>query len=193
MYYDDEDDDDFEFELSTQLNKLEEIISNKSVEKINIRTEKMNKLRLEEENIKAIYETQLREIEERMYVLIHTSDEDLISEEFNLDWNELNIQLKHYKTKKDRCALALGLRIGDKIRMFYNDNEWWCECIGLEKKGLFGVLKSPNNEMYQGHTFNSLNKIYQLFIDTHKMKKRSIYKSKHVEWFRDEKCLGYFV
>jgi hypothetical protein len=25
------------------------------------------------------------------------------------------------------------------------------------------------------------------------MKKRSIYKSKHVEWFRDEKCLGYFV
>jgi hypothetical protein len=71
MYYDDEDDDDFEFELSTQLNKLEEIISNKSVEKINIRTEKMNKLRLEEENIKAIYETQLREIEERMYVLIN--------------------------------------------------------------------------------------------------------------------------
>ena len=67
MFYDDEDDDedddDFEFELSTQLNKLEEIISNKSVEKINIRTEKMNKLRLEEENIKAIYETQLREIE----------------------------------------------------------------------------------------------------------------------------------
>ena len=38
MYYDDEDDDDFEFELSTQLNTLEGIISNKSVEKINIRT-----------------------------------------------------------------------------------------------------------------------------------------------------------
>ena len=57
-------DDDDDFDLSTQLNTLEEIVSNKMVEKINLRTEKMDKLRLEEENIKAIYETQMREIEE---------------------------------------------------------------------------------------------------------------------------------
>jgi hypothetical protein len=190
--YDDDDDDDFD--LSTQLNTLEEIISNKSVEKINIRTEKMNKLRLEEENIKAIYETQLREIEERMYVLINTKDEDLISEEFNFELNQLENQFNKKfgrKQKKDRRALALGLRVGDRIKFSLNDcNEWWCECIGLENKGLFGLLKS---DVQQGEQFKSLNKIYQLFMETNGMKKRAIYRSKHVEWFRDGNSLGCFV
>ena len=190
----DDDDDDFEFNLSTQLNTLEENVSNKLVEKINIRTEKMDKLRLEEENIKAIYETQMREIEEKMYILINTKDEDLISEEFNFELNQLEIQFNKKfgrKQKKDRRALALGLRIGDKIRFSLNDcNEWWCECIGLENKGIFGLLKS---DVYQGEQFKSLNKIYQLFMETNGMKKRAIYRSKHVEWFRDGKSLGCFV
>ena len=194
MSFEYDDDDDDEFELLLQLNTLEENISNKSVEKINIRTEKMNKLRLEEENIKAIYETQLREIEERMYVLINTRDEDLISDEFNIELEQLKIQLNNYKTKKDRRAIALGLRIGDKIRFSLNEcNEWWCECIGLDKKGIFGILKSPKNEVYQGQQFKSLNKIYQLFMEANGMKKRAIYRSKHVEWFRDEKSLGCFI
>ena len=187
-------DDDDDFELSTQLNTLEENVSNKLVEKINIRREKMDKLRLEEENIKAIYETQMREIEEKMYILINTKDEDLISEEFNFELNQLEIQFNKKfgrKQKKDRRALALGLRIGDKIRFSLNDcNEWWCECIGLENKGIFGLLKS---DVYQGEQFKSLNKIYQLFMETNGMKKRAIYRSKHVEWFRDGKSLGCFV
>ena len=202
--YDDDDDDDYEFDLSTQLNKLEENKTNQLIEKNNhveeIRREKINKLRLEEDNIKAIYETQMREIEEKMFVLINTKDEDLISDEFNIELGQLESQLKNYKTKKNRNALALGLRIGDKIRFSLNDcNEWWCECIGLEKKGLFGVLKSPNNEVYQrqhvyqGQQFTSLNKIYQLFMKTNGKKKRTIYRSKHVEWFRDGKSLGCFL
>jgi hypothetical protein len=188
------DDDDDDFDLSTQLNTLEEIVSNKMVEKINLRTEKMDKLRLEEENIKAIYETQMREIEEKMYILINTKDEDLISEEFNFELNQLENQFNKKfgrKQKKDRRALALGLRIGDKIRFSLNDcNEWWCECIGLENKGLFGLLKS---DVHQGEQFKSLNKIYQLFMETNGMKKRAIYRSKHVEWFRDGNSLGCFV
>ena len=187
-------DDDDDFDLSTQLNTLEEIVSNKMVEKINLRTEKMDKLRLEEENIKAIYETQMREIEEKMYILINTKDEDLISEEFNFELKQLENQFNKKfgrKQKKDRRALALGLRIGDKIRFSLNDcNEWWCECIGLENKGLFGLLKS---DVHQGEQFKSLNKIYQLFMETNGMKKRAIYRSKHVEWFRDGNSLGCFV
>jgi hypothetical protein len=188
------DDDDDDFDLSTQLNTLEEIISNKMVEKINLRTEKMDKLRLEEENIKAIYETQMREIEEKMYILINTKDEDLISEEFNFELNQLENQFNKKfgrKQKKDRRALALGLRVGDRIKFSLNDcNEWWCECIGLENKGLFGLLKS---DVHQGEQFKSLNKIYQLFMETNGMKKRAIYRSKHVEWFRDGNSLGCFV
>jgi hypothetical protein len=197
-----EDDDDFV--LFSELNTLEKNVSNQSIKKMNhveeIRKEKINKLRLEEENIKAIYETQMREIEERMFVLINTRDEDLISDEFNIELEQLETQLKIYKTKKDRRAIALGLRIGDRIRFRLNDcNEWWCECMGLEKKGLFGILKSPKNEMfqgsqvYQGQQFKSLNKIFQLFMETNGMKKRSIYRSKYVEWFRDGKSLGCFV
>jgi hypothetical protein len=136
----------------------------------------------------------MREIEEKMYILINTNDEDLISEEFNFELNQLEIQFNKKfgrKQKKDRRALALGLRIGDKIRFSLNNcNEWWCECIGLENKGLFGLLKS---DVYQGQKFKSLNKIYQLFMETNGMKKRSIYKSKQVEWFRDGKSLGCFV
>jgi hypothetical protein len=202
--YDDDDDDDYEFDLSTQLNKLEENKTNQLIEKNNhveeIRREKLNKLRLEEENIKAIYETQMREIEEKMFVLINTKDEDLISDEFNIELEQLESQLKNYKTKKNRDALALGLRIGDKIRFSLNNcNEWWCECIGLEKKGLFGLLKLPNEniyqglQVYQGQQFTSLNKIYQLFMKTNGKKKRNIYRSKHVEWFRDGKSLGCFL
>lgn len=210
--YDDDDDDDydFEFDLSTQLNTLEENKTNQLIEKNNhveeIRKDKINKLRLEEENIKAVYETQMREIEERMFVLINTKDEDLISNEFNIELEQLETQLNIYKTKKDRRAIALGLRIGDKIRFSLDDcNEWWCECIGLEKKGLFGLLKIPNDKVYQGpqvyqgphvyqgQQFKSLNKIYQLFMETNGKKRRSIYRSKHVEWFRDGKSLGCFV
>jgi hypothetical protein len=192
--YEDDDDDEVEFNLSTQLNTLEENVVNKSIEKINVRIEKMNKLKLEEENITAIYEAQMRQLEEKMYVLINTKDEDLVSDEFNIELEQLEIQFNEKfgrKQKKDRRALALGLRIGDKIRFSLNDcNEWWCECIGLENKGLFGLLKS---DIHQGHQFNSLNKIYRLFMEKNGMKKRSIYKSKHVEWFRDGKSLGYFV
>jgi hypothetical protein len=55
--------------------------------------------------------------------------------------------------------LALGLRIGDKIRMFNNDNEWWCECIGLEKKGLFGLLKIPNDTPIEDLDLNVIDKV----------------------------------
>jgi len=195
--YDDDHDDDDEFILFSELKTLEKNVFNQTINKMTqveeIRKEKINKLKLEEDNIKAIYETQMREIEEKMFVLIHTKDEDLISDEFNIEFEKLEFQLKHYKTKKDRRAIVLGLRIGDRIKMSYNNEEWWSECVGLEKKGLFGVLKSPKNEVYQGQQFKSLNKIYQLFMETNGMKKRSIYKSKQVEWFRDGKSLGCFV
>jgi hypothetical protein len=195
--YDDDHDDDDEFILFSELKTLEKNVFNQTINKMTqveeIRKEKINKLKLEEDNIKAIYETQMREIEEKMFVLIHTKDEDLISDEFNIEFEKLEFQLKHYKTKKDRRAIALGLRIGDRIKMSYNNEEWWSECVGLEKKGLFGVLKSPKNEVYQRQQFKSLNKIYQLFMETNGMKKRSIYKSKQVEWFRDGKSLGCFV
>jgi hypothetical protein len=187
-----EEDDDFE--LLTKLNILKENITNKQIEKVNkveeIRKEKINKLRLEEENVKAIYETQMREIEERMYVLINTSDVDLLNNEFNIELNEMEIKLNKIITRKDRRAIALGLRIGDTIKI---GDEWLCVCIGLEKKGKFGILKSPNNEVYQGQEFKSLNKIYQLYIKTFGKKRRSIFGAKNVEWFRDGKSLGAFI
>jgi hypothetical protein len=208
--YDDDHDDDDEFILFSELKTLEKNVFNQTINKMTqveeIRKEKINKLKLEEDNIKAIYETQMREIEEKMFVLINTKDEDLISDEFNIELEQLESQLKNYKTKKNRDALALGLRIGDKIRFSLNNcNEWWCECIGLEKKGLFGLLKLPNEniyqgvqvyqglQVYQGQQFTSLNKIYQLFMKTNGKKKRNIYRSKHVEWFRDGKSLGCFL
>jgi FMN-dependent NADH-azoreductase len=83
MYFSDDEDDDFDFDLSTQLNTLKENKNNQTIEIANIRTEKINKLRLEEENIKAIYEVKMRDVEERMFVLMNTSDEDLFNNEFH--------------------------------------------------------------------------------------------------------------
>jgi len=198
MYYYDDDDDDDEFGLVSQLNTLEKNISHQTIEKMNhveeIRQEKINKLRLEEENAKAIYDAHMRDIEQRMSVLINTTDDELFANEFNNELNHLETQFNNIigsrKHKKDRTAIGMGIRIGDKIQI---GNEWVCECIGLEKKGLYGILKSPHNEILQGQQFNSLNKIYQMYIKTFGKKKRSIYGSKNVEWFRDGKSLGGFI
>ena len=197
--FDIEFDDDNEFELSTELNTLKENKNNQTIEISNIRTEKINKLRLEEENIKAIYEAKMRDVEERMFVLMNTSDEELFNDSFQSDLNELEIQFNtlfgkgKFGKRKDRSALGLGLRIGDRIKFSIDENEeWLCECIGLEKRGVFGVLQSPKNERFQGRQFKSLNKIYQLFLETNGMKKRAIYRSKNVEWFRDGNSLGCF-
>lgn len=195
--YDEFNEEDDDFELLTKLNILKENITNKRIEKVNeveeLRKEKINKLRLEEENIKAIYEAQMRDIEERMFVLINTSDDDLLNNEFNIELNEMEIKLNKIissKEKKDRRALGLGLRIGDKIKI---GDDWLCECIGIEKKGKFGILKCPKNEVYEGQEFKSLNKIYQLYIKTFGKKKRSIFGAKNVEWFRDGKSLGRLI
>jgi len=198
MSFSDDDDDDFEFDLSTQLNTLKENKNNQTIEILNIRTEKINKLRLEEDNIKAIYEANMRDIEERMFVLMNTSDDQLFNDQFNIELNEMEDQFNKLtnggRKRLDRSAIGIGLRIGDRIKFSIDENEeWLCECIGLEKRGLFGVLKSPKNERFQGQQFKSLNKIYNLFLETNGRKKRSIYRSKHVEWFRDEKSLGCFI
>jgi len=196
MSFDDFEDDDNEFELFTQLNLLKENRMNQTIEMLDLRTEKINKLRLEEENIKATYESKMKDLEEKMHLLMNTSDEELFKNNFNNELNELESQfnaLMGRKVIKNRSALGIGLRIGDQIKMSMDDdNEWLCECIGIEKKGLFGVLQSPKNERFQGQQFKSLNKIFQLFLKTNGKTRRSIYNTKHVEWIRNGKSLGCF-
>jgi len=193
--YDTDTDDDNDFEISSKLITLKENIFDKQLNIDKIREKRINKLCQEEKEIKEEYEMIIREKQEKIMEMKKMSDYDLIEETFKRDIEILNNEFSFLKVKrirKDRSAIGLNIKIGDRMLFCMPDTVIWeCECIGIEKKGLFGILKSPGNESLQGNCFSSLYKIYKLYTKTISSKNRKMYGSKIVEHIREGKSLGY--